>query len=630
MTMLRELWRLLRGTEILDNGELTRKKMDQRKTENGELMKTILLVMASNYTYPQESAVQLAGKSHKPIGVLSIASYLAAKGFRVKCIDQVIDDPKHYISNNQNDILFCGISSMSANYQAATDLLKFTKKINPNLTCIIGGAHPSANPEQVIIDGFDIAVMGEGETICEELARIFTEINDKDTRLAHLEKVQSISYQNKNNTVSINTRQNFISNLDDLPIIDRSLLPSGKYSPTQVTVSTSRGCPGRCIYCQSGPNFFGSRIRQRSPKNVVSEIKGLADQGVTFITFLDDCLLWDEHWVHQFCNIIKEERLKFLWVCETRAQYVTESTIKKIIEAGCRGLNIGFESGSDKILRFFRKAANTKIYRKSVDVLHRYGLSFHSYIIIGSPQETREDLQLTVDFVRKARPTQICVSHLTPIHGSELFANLSAAGLIRDVNQQVFYNNKFPIQFEYLTEQDLDHYEVEIYKAMYVPGKIPGLLKGDAFLFDDPIPLYVVGSQEYSGLIRVRNNSNFNWIAYPGQEPIPIDQVANKINRDNFLQQIDGKRVMLKIDWFDKDQNLIHSDTNGHLVGNVPINKFGTFVFKYTVPGGYAEVFFEYNLFLPDDGIIMSDIGFKPFRRAKLLSFLEGNKHNTQ
>jgi anaerobic magnesium-protoporphyrin IX monomethyl ester cyclase len=582
----------------------------------GEAMKKILFICASNYTFPPESKVVLAGKNHKPLGILSIATYLSEKGFSVKCIDQMIEDPLPYIRENYNDLLFIGISAMSANYQSAKDILYFIKKLNPDLPCIIGGAHPSGTPEDVINDGFDVAVIGEGESICENLANIFKITNNKNDLLASLLKIQGIAYRDINNKIAINPRIQFIENLDDLPIIDRSFLSSVKYSNTHITVHTSRGCPGKCIFCQSGPTLFGHKIRQRSPQNVIMEIKDLLNSGAVFITFLDDCLLWDESWVHEFCHIIKEEQLKFLWVCETRAQYVSESIIKEIIEAGCRGLNIGFESGSDNVLKFLRKNTNTKIYKNCIDILHRFGLSFHSYIIIGSPHETREDLQLTVDFIKDAKPTQICISHLTPIYGSELFGYLSDKGLIKDVNQQVFYQNKYPIKYEHLSEEEIDQYEVEIYKAMYIPGQIPEQLKGNAIIFDDPIPHYVVGSQKYTGILRIKNRSNFHWIAYTDQQiKIPFSEISKKISRDNFYQQLEGKCVMLKVDFFDNNHNLIHSDIGGTLVGNVPINAYGTFVFEYNIPSGYNEIYFEYNLYLPLEGILMSNLEFRPYRR---------------
>jgi anaerobic magnesium-protoporphyrin IX monomethyl ester cyclase len=568
--------------------------------------KKILFIALSNYTQPAGNSALIEGKSHKPQGILSLATYLRdRKGYRVACIDKRIEDPVAYIKENAGELLFVGFSTMSAAYNEAKNLLQQVKALSPDLFCVAGGAHPSAACRETVADGFDVAVAGEGEIICGEIADALQNAGTGKKRIQALSKIQGIAFRDANNEIVFNQRTDFIEDLDTLPIVDRSLLPSARYSREHVTVFTSRGCTGKCFFCQSGQNLFGRKIRQRSVRSVLNEIRALLADGCKFITFLDDCLLFNEAWVCEFCDAVKKEGLRFGWVCETRAQFITESIIMKIIDAGCRGVNIGFESGSDNTLKFLRKGATVALYKKCLDVLHRYGLQFHSYIIMGSPEETKKDLDETVKFVREARPAQVAVSRLTPIYGCELFDYLAKKNLMSNVDEQSFYRNCYPIKCAHLTMEDLDYYETEVYRAMYIPGEIPDGITGSAFIFDDEAREDPARPQLYSGTLRVKNNTNFHWIAYPGQVKVPFSEIKNKTLRDHFYQQISGLQVVLYLDWSDAGGTLIRRDCVGHLVGNVPMGECGTFVFAYAVPDAGRELYSTYTLVLPEKNSIL-------------------------
>ncbi|MCM8813394.1 MAG: B12-binding domain-containing radical SAM protein [Candidatus Omnitrophica bacterium] len=581
-------------------------------------MKKILLITVSVETVNPHAPNILSNKAHKPLGILSLASYLQARNIPTHCIDQRIEDPFPYIEKFNSELLFVGFSVMSAHYGAALMLLKKIKSIAPQITCVIGGPHASAAYAQSLQDGFDLAVIGEGEESCAAIVDACQQASTEEQFADAIRTVPGIAYKDASGQITLNPRTGFIDDLDTLPIIDRGLLASHCYSPTSVSLITSRGCPGRCIFCQSGPNLFGQQIRQRSVSHVLREIELLLNTGVTFITFLDDCLLWNEYWVHEFCNKIKELRYRFKWICETRAQFITESIIKKTIEAGCVGLNIGFESGSDATLQFLQKGSNLAVYSQALDVLHRYGLNYHTYIIIGSPHETKDDLAQTVEFIKKARPTQVCVSRLTPIFGSKLYDYLEEKKMFTTCtgSDQVFYRNRFPINCEHLTEADLDYFETEIYRTMYIPGELPEKLSGNALLFDDPIPAALIGKRTYYGSLRVKNKSNFHWHAYPRENTVPFAEVGvKKIIRDNFIQQIEGKRVELFLEWFDAQMRHLGTAYAGHLVGNVPVNHQGTFTLEYRAPLAEGSVFFRYNLYLPDDKISLAELGWRPSLR---------------
>ena len=72
-------------------------------------------------------------------------------------------------------------------------------------------------------------------------------------------------------------------------------------------ILTSRGCPGRCIFCASS-NYWGHRYRARSPENVIEEMKSLVENyGIEEIQFTDDNLTWARTRAMKLFELMKKE-----------------------------------------------------------------------------------------------------------------------------------------------------------------------------------------------------------------------------------------------------------------------------------------------------------------------------------
>ena len=97
----------------------------------------------------------------------------------------------------------------------------------------------------------------------------------------------------KNNIFVSPTRKQF-SNLDSLPIYDRSLIDYSKYSKSighagvkySMAVQATRGCPYRCFYC----DVYKTTLHhfRRSVENIFEEVKLIASMGIKRIEFIDD------------------------------------------------------------------------------------------------------------------------------------------------------------------------------------------------------------------------------------------------------------------------------------------------------------------------------------------------------
>ena len=258
-----------------------------------------------------------------------------------------------------------------------------------------------------------------------------------------------------------------IGNLDELPFPARDLIDWSIYdkADSPITVITGRGCPYRCLFCKPmQEKLFGKEIRRRTPSNVVDEIQGIEKETKLpnhIICFVDDTFLLSRDWIGSFCNEIKKRGVKIRWVCQARIDNINTELLEIIKEAGCLTISMGVESGSQKILDFLRKDTKVKDIIRAFDLCRIAGLSTHAYIIVGSPMETKKDLDDTVRLIKRIRPSSVGVSRLTPTKGSDLYEYSVARGLltINSYEEYDYYrSNAYPLRLSYVSKKELEQY----------------------------------------------------------------------------------------------------------------------------------------------------------------------------
>jgi hypothetical protein len=72
--------------------------------------------------------------------------------------------------------------------------------------------------------------------------------------------------------------------------------------------------------------------------------------------------------------------------------------------AGCEGVFLGVESGSDSVLEKMNKSARRKDYLAAIPALRDEGIATYASLIVGFPGETQRTIEETVDLVEKAKP----------------------------------------------------------------------------------------------------------------------------------------------------------------------------------------------------------------------------------
>ena len=168
-------------------------------------------------------------------------------------------------------------------------------------------------------------------------------------------------------------------------------------------------------------------MRARSVENVLGEIEFLHKHyGAREIMLVDPAFPLSRKLGIEFCQKYIERGLhkKVLWVTETRVDVVDEELLKLMYKAGCRLVEFGIETGSEKTLKKIKKNASLEQARNAVKWSKKAGLEVFSSFIIGFPGETREDMQETVDFIKSLEIDYPKINLLVPYPGSEVYETI--------------------------------------------------------------------------------------------------------------------------------------------------------------------------------------------------------------
>lgn len=332
-----------------------------------------------------------------------------------------------------------GISFMTAAASSAYTLSRLIKNYKSDMPLIAGGWHPTILPEEAIKKGlFDYAVRGEGEETIAELIRAIEQKQEaKD--------ILGISYK-VNNEIRHNPNRPFIKDLDSIPLPAFQLLHDYENQKASCTgIVTSRGCPFSCTYCASKV-MWTQKVRFRSADNVVDEIKYRYEKlGIRSFSFNDDTFTFNANRVKEICNKIIKLGLKIRWQCDTRGDTLDLEILKLMKKAGCDHIYLGLETGSPKILKQIKKYIDIATVKKAVNLARRADIETTVYFMVGFPNETKDDIEMSIDAMKDIKPDNAIWSILTLYPGTEIWNLALSQGLVtidQDWNKSFHHYNQ--------------------------------------------------------------------------------------------------------------------------------------------------------------------------------------------
>ncbi len=336
-----------------------------------------------------------------------IRFYLTDNGYKVRLIDCADYDSEYdrvmeFLKEDKRPII--GITAYTRERFHAYRLIKRIRREIPDSLIVVGGHHFGFLPEECLkeLPDVDIVVRGEGENT-------FKEICDSVYDNKGYQDISGISYKGENGIIH-NSDRPIEMNLDKFRNFDINNLPSNGKTllfPSKVdkkshyfTVSASRGCPNRCVFC----SLTSSKVRLRSIDSIIKEIEDkIRVTGVRNVSFNDSSLTHRKQFVADLCEKIIEKNLNIKWNCYSRVNIDT-GILKLMKRSGLVSVEIGLESGSPRILRSVGKRINIEQFEKFCKEAHKVGIKTYIFCLISLPDEKLEDVDMTLSLIERLSP----------------------------------------------------------------------------------------------------------------------------------------------------------------------------------------------------------------------------------
>ncbi len=353
-------------------------------------------------------------ETYTPLNLIFIGTYLRENGHEVKVYDRsIIPSDDLFLKELKKfnpDIIFTSVIMGKVIF----DCIKISKIVRKNSRALIvwGGILPTLRPNITLNNYYvDFIIRGECEEALLDISNTFKEKTDLDKI-----KEKISLFKNINNNPS---RPRF--DLNKLPIPDYDLVDIKKYS--DIIVITSRGCPYRCTFCYT--EGYWKRLgleswRGFSAEKSIEMIKTVSEKYKRRkIGIYDDCFPTDKKRAIKICEGISKLDLELFIF--GRANHTSDDLMKAYKKGGVLTMQMGLESGSERILKFLKKDITLQEMRDGIKQCKKYGIMSQGSFMFGIPTETIEDLNQTVKFIKQNKPDYAGIAIYHPLPETGLY-----------------------------------------------------------------------------------------------------------------------------------------------------------------------------------------------------------------
>lgn len=383
------------------------------------------ILFTHGYYLSDDPKEQKIMKPYPPLGLLYVSGYLKSKNIDNTVFDSTFSNQKEQLEFIQKKTpkVICIYTNLMTKIEVIR-LIKILKTENYNHPKIIlGGPDVTYNVENYLKSGADFLIIGEGEETTFELYQAI--INQSD-----LKEVDGIAYIENEHIVQTNPRTK-IKELSELPLPNRDAINMQRYLDTwkknhgqsSMTISTQRGCPYTCKWCSTA--VYGQSYRRRPANLVAAEMKMLKQKyNPDAIWFVDDVFTVSHKWLQEFKEEVLKQDAIIPFECITRAERLNDEILDLLKLMGCFRIWIGAESGSQKIIDLMDRRVDINQVKETIQKTNAKGMETGTFVMVGYPEETQEDINQTIQYLKEAKPTQYTITIAYPIKGTSLYKEI--------------------------------------------------------------------------------------------------------------------------------------------------------------------------------------------------------------
>ena len=308
----------------------------------------------------------------------------------------------------------------------------------------------------------DYVVRGDGE---EPIVDLLNKVPDR--------QIMGIFRRSScNSFVLSNGSRPIKMNLDEYPMPAYHLVDMDKYCPSATSyknlpasnVIMTRGCPGKCTFCNSARTV----LRSHSPRRIFDQIKHLREvYGVKQIQFFDDTFTVNKAGVFELCDLLIADKTDVTFTCYARGDCWSEEMAAKLKSAGCHQVMVGIETGSERIAKVIAKPINKDKYARLVKIAHKHGIEVRAGFIIGSLTETWESMEESLKFAIDLDVDFFQLSVSTPYPGTQLYRDAQSENRIKHKEFKRYGQGEAIVVLDDLSEQDIYRFEKYAIRKFY-------------------------------------------------------------------------------------------------------------------------------------------------------------------
>ena len=358
------------------------------------------------------------------LAIRYLASFLNSYKYKTEILEcdlSGIDSGSTPESLNYYDVIGFSLN-YSGHYPAAKKMIRTIAgrmEHERQSKIIIGGNYATFQAGFILGDlpEVDVVVLGEGERAVLEL------LNNDFTKLAD---IANIAYRAADGGINYSRKLSSSFNIDSYPFPLRD-----KNSNTfGFSIISSRGCYANCAYCSSVAfakfNSSGRRWRQRSPENLLEEIRAINDKhGAREIAFADDAFIGPDQTsrdrAQSFCSLMKEQKIDITFSIQCRPEAIEEDILGNLKSVGLKRVLVGVESGCTRALMLFNKQTSLSLNSRAIKVLQKIDIDTEYGFIMFYPEMEYEDFLTNLEFLHKHGiiHSKKLISRLSIYHGTE-------------------------------------------------------------------------------------------------------------------------------------------------------------------------------------------------------------------
>ncbi|WP_462252465.1 B12-binding domain-containing radical SAM protein [Ekhidna sp.] len=425
---------------------------------------------------PKEKEIM---KPYPPLGILYISSYLNENEVENEVFDSTFSTKeslfKHIRSYNPDVIALYTNLMTKLNI---LDIIKEVKMLKSDCKIVLGGPDVTYNTKNYLDNGADFIVIGEGEVTMLELAQALSNGSSVDD-------VDGIAYLSSSGDEVKTKPRTKLRDINELPVPNRAAIPIEKYlkawkdhhGKSALNVSTQRGCPYTCKWCSTA--VYGQSYRRRSPKEVVKELMDIKENyNPDSIWFVDDVFTVSHKWLFEMADEMEKQDLYIPFECITRAERMNDEVIAALKRMGCFRVWIGAESGSQKIIDAMDRRVSVDKVREMIVKTRESGIEAGTFIMVGYPGETDEDIKETLHHLKISNPDFYTITVAYPIKGTDLYNEIEKEitqkpewnlSTDRDIDFKRTYPKSFYKHAIRFISAEMEFYRYKLDRRLYGP-----------------------------------------------------------------------------------------------------------------------------------------------------------------